>query len=82
MPIRIFVTQGCGGSQIGMALDEKADTDMVYRVADVEYLVDKELLKQAQPIVVDYRETGFSISSNLKLGGGCSSCSTSGSCCS
>lgn len=81
-PIRIFLSQGCGGSQIGMALDDKKDTDMVYRVSDVEYLVDRELLKQAQPIVIDFLKNGFSISSNLKLSSGCSSCGTSGTCCS
>lgn len=65
-----------------MALDDKRNTDMVYRVDDVEYLVDKEFLKQAQPIVIDFLENGFSVSSNLKLGSGCSSCGTTGTCCS
>lgn len=81
-PIRIFLVQGCGGPQIGMGLDGKKVTDVVYEVGDVEYLVDKELLKQAQPIQVDWAQTGFRITSSLELGSGCSSCGASGSCCS
>lgn len=81
-PVRLFVNEGCGGARIAMALDIKRDTDMVYRVGDVEYLVDKELLKQAQPIEVDFIETGFRVTSELELGGGCAGCGSSGSCCS
>lgn len=81
-PVRLFVNQGCGGPRIAMALDTPKDTDMVYRVSDVEYLVDKELLKEAQPIEVDFVETGFRVTSELELGGGCGGCGSSGSCCS
>jgi iron-sulfur cluster assembly accessory protein len=83
MPIRVFLHQGgCGGPQLAMALDEKKDTDTVFTFDGVEYLVDSKFLTDAQPIGVDYIETGFKVTSSLQLGGGCSSCGTTGSCCS
>jgi Fe-S cluster assembly iron-binding protein IscA len=62
-----------------MALDEPKATDDVYDVDGFKYVVDKEFLKKATPIKVDFHEMGFSISSSIKLGGGCSSCG-SGTC--
>ena len=82
-PIRIFLTQGCGGAQLAMALDEESPGDKVFKVAGVDYLVNRDLLKEAQPIRVDYGEMGFSLTSALKQeGGGCSGCGSTGSCCS
>lgn len=81
-PIRIFLSRSCSGMQLSMALDERKDTDMLYKIDDVEYLVDEEFLKQAQPIEVDFKETGFRIQSSMELGGSCSNCGTTGSCCS
>lgn len=82
MPVRVFLHQGCGGAQIAMAMDEKRHTDMVFKIAGVEYLVEKEFLKKAQPIAVDFINTGFKITSPMKLGGGCGGCGGAGSCCS
>ena len=65
-----------------MALDEPKETDDVYEVEGVKYVVDKEFLKQATPIKVDFKEVGFAISSNIDLGASCSSCGTTGDCCS
>lgn len=80
-PIRVFLHHGgCAGSQLAMALDEKKDTDDVFVFSGIEYLVDSEFLKEARPIQVDYIETGFKVTSSLKLGGGCSSCGDGGSC--
>lgn len=82
-PIRIFLTQGCGGEQLAMALDDARSDDKVFKVAGFEYLVNRNFLKAAQPIEVDHNGTGFSLTSSLKLqGGGCSGCGSSGSCCS
>jgi len=82
-PIRIFLHQGCGGAQIGMVIDEKTDADMVLKVAGVEYVVEREFLKKAQPITVDFMGSGFRVSSNMELGGGeCGGCGSSKSCCS
>ena len=63
-----------------MALDESKDTDEVYDIDGFQYVVDKEFMKKATPIKVDFREIGFSISSSIELGPGCGSCSTSGNC--
>lgn len=82
MPIRVFLHQGgCGGPQMAMALDDKKDSDTVFTFDDVDYIVETEFLQQAQPISVDFIESGFKVTSSLELGGGCSSCGSSGSCC-
>jgi iron-sulfur cluster assembly protein len=59
-----------------MALDESKDTDDVFDVDGFKYVVDKEFMKKAEPIKVDFKEVGFSISSGIELGAGCSSCGT------
>ena len=80
-PVRIFLTSGCGGAQLSMALDKINEADTVFNYDDVDYIMENELLKQAQPVTVDYTGMGFNISSSLELGGGgCSSCGTGGSC--
>jgi Fe-S cluster assembly iron-binding protein IscA len=63
-----------------MALDEPKDDDEIMNEHGINYLVNKELYEQVKPIRVDYVDTamgsGFSISSNLSMGGGCgASCS-------
>ncbi|SPD75317.1 conserved hypothetical protein [uncultured Desulfobacterium sp.] len=82
-PIRVFLNQGgCCGPQMALGLDDKKENDSVFKVDGVQYLIDKRLLIQVQPISVDYETNGFIVSSNLKFNSGCSSCgSTGGSCC-
>jgi Fe-S cluster assembly iron-binding protein IscA len=67
---------------LALALDEPRDNDEVIEDDGYKFLVEKELLKQAQPISVDVTYMGFVVNSNLQLGGGgCgSSCGTGGSC--
>jgi Fe-S cluster assembly iron-binding protein IscA len=80
-PVRLFITSGCGGPSLAMALDQPKETDTVFTQGDVDYIMETELLKQAQPVTVDYTGMGFNISSSLELGGGgCSSCDTGGGC--
>lgn len=79
--IRLFLSEGgCSGPSIGMALDEPSENDEIIKDNGVTYLIDKTLLEQAKPINVDFVETergsGFSISSGLPRGTGCSSCSS------
>ncbi|MBU0994812.1 MAG: IscA/HesB family protein [Proteobacteria bacterium] len=81
-PVRVMLTQGCGGTSIVMALDEKNDQDKVFKFSGIEYLVNRDFLKDAQPIEIDFRNGGFAIKSSIELSGGCSSCGTAGSCCS
>ncbi|BBD07438.1 HesB/YadR/YfhF-family protein [Desulfovibrio ferrophilus] len=77
-----------------MALDEPKDTDEVFEFdGDIKFVMEKELLEAAKPVKVDITYTGFSVDSNLQLGGGgCGSgscgtdssggCGSAGSCCS
>ncbi|WP_300669960.1 IscA/HesB family protein [Desulfoluna sp.] len=82
-PIRLFLNSGgCGGPQLAMAIDEKKESDTLFTLDGMDYVVDTEFLNQAQPLVVDFKEIGFKISSSLKLESGCSSCGSHGSCCS
>ena len=82
-PVRIFLAnQGCGGPSIGLAIDESQKDDIFYNIGSVKYIVNKELMSDARPIEIDYKEGSFAITSNLNLGGGCSACGTKGSCCS
>lgn len=79
--IRLFLSEGgCSGSFLGMALDEPSENDEIIKDNGVTYLIDKLLLEQAKPISVDFIEadtgSGFSISSSLPKGTGCSSCSS------
>jgi iron-sulfur cluster assembly protein len=80
--IRVFLMEGgCGGPQLAMAVDEKKETDAVYTVSDVDYLIEKELLSKVEPITIDFLVNGFSIASALPQGGGCSGCGSTSSCC-
>ena len=77
-PIRIVLSQGgWSGPSLGMALDELRDEDEVFDQGDIKYVVDKNLLDQVKPIKVDYVNSamgsGFSITSNMAMGGGCGS---------
>jgi len=80
-PIRVFLTSGCGGSQIALALDEAKPNDRIFEYAGIQYLVDKAFLSQVQPIEIDFTDHGFKISSALELGGGCGGCGSSRTCC-
>ena len=81
-PVRIFVNHGCGGSDLAMALDEIKETDTVVTCDGVDYIMETKLLKEAQPVEIDFAGTGFALKSSLELGGGtCSSCGQGGSCC-
>ncbi len=80
--IRIFLHEGgCGGPQLAMGVDEKKKDDQSFAIGGVEYLIETKLLKDAQPLEIDFAQAGFKITSNLALGGGgCSGCSSSDSC--
>ena len=82
-PVRVFLHDGgCGGPQIALGIDQKRDNDELYEFAGIEYVIDKSFLEQAQPIKVDFGDTGFQISSAIPVGGGCGGCGSSSSCCS
>jgi len=63
-----------------MALDEPKNDDEVIEEKGTKFVIDKELLIQAQPINVDFitspQGAGFKLTSNLAAAeGGCGSCS-------
>jgi len=63
-----------------MALDEPRNEDEVIEEKGTKFVIEKDLLNQAQPITVDFITTpegaGFKLTSNLSQeGGGCGSCS-------
>ena len=63
-----------------MALDELKDTDHVFDIDGFQFVVDKEFLKEAEPITVDFAHFGFQIDCSLQFEEGCSGCGTSSSC--
>jgi len=62
-----------------LALDEPKESDEVFDREGLEFVIEKKLLEDVQPIKVDYITTpsgeGFTIDANL-AGDGCGSCST------
>ena len=85
-PIRVFLqTGGCSGPALAMVLDEPKDSDDVYEVNGFTMLVDKGLHQMTQDITVDYVSydtgSGFKLTSEVTVGGGCGGgCSSSCSC--
>ena len=80
-PVRVFLSSGCGGSQLMLALDEKQPSDAVYPCGDFEFIIEQDLLDRAQPMQIDFGPKGFIINSALKLQSGCGGCGSSDSCC-
>jgi iron-sulfur cluster assembly protein len=64
-----------------MALDEPREGDQVFEEHGITFLMEKDLLDQAQPVSVDYVESnmgaGFKVDSRLSQE---SACGTSCSC--
>ncbi len=65
-----------------MALDESREPDEVFDIDGFQYIIDKDFLKKANPIKVDFLEIGFKLTSSLvfEQEQGCTSCSTTDSC--
>ena len=65
-----------------MALDEPNEMDETFEIDGFKYVVNKNFLEKAQPIMVDFQEIGFKLTSSLVFdqAAGCTSCSTSGGC--
>ena len=80
-PVRVFLTSGCGGSQLALALDGKRPSDATYACGDFEFIIEQGLLSRAQPMEIDFGPRGFIINSTLELQSGCGCCGSSDSCC-
>lgn len=62
-PIRLFVKLGgCGIRSFGIALEPIGKADVVFDVAGFRYIVNRLLLKNVAPILVDSDGFGFRIS--------------------
>ncbi len=64
-----------------MALDEPKDTDDVFNINGFTFVANKEFMKKAQPVKIDFMDYGFKLTSSLVFDTSCSSCSTTGNCC-
>lgn len=79
--IRIMIVDGCPGPKLELGLDQATTEDKAFEIADVTYLVNKNLMALAQTITIDFTEYGFDIYSSLELGPLCSGCGTPNSRC-
>lgn len=77
-PVRVFLAPGgCSGPRLSLALDEKRDDDTVYDFeGGITFVMNQALLEEAKPVKIDVTYTGFTIDSNLQLGGGGCGCSS------
>ncbi len=80
-PIRIFLLAGgCGFPSPAMDVDEIKDTDTVFDIDGFQFIIDKDFLKEAKPIKVDYSRFGFQFDCSLEFEDGCSACASSSTC--
>ncbi len=67
-----------------MALDKPQENDETYKIDGLIFLADKDFMKKATTVKVDFLPTGFHITSSIKFeksASACGSCgSSSGSC--
>ncbi len=64
-----------------MALDESKDSDIIFEIGDQPYIIDKELLKQAAPVNVDFTQMGYKIDTSMEMSeAGCGGCGSEGTC--
>ncbi|MFW6334692.1 MAG: hypothetical protein ACOC0W_05415 [Desulfosalsimonas sp.] len=59
-----------------MVLDEPNESDEVYEVNGFKFIAGRDFLAEAGPVKIDFNGFGFSISSGMQMGQGCSSCGT------
>jgi len=65
---------------LALALDEQRDNDSIHEISGYTFVVEKDLITNAGAIKVDMTPYGFSVTSEVNLGGGggcsgsCSSC--------
>ena len=65
-----------------MALDEPKDNDDSFDVKGLKFVVDKDFMKKAENIKIDFTGMGFHLDSNIDMGesSGCGSCGSGGTC--
>jgi len=82
-PIRLFLNNmGCGGPSLALGLDDPTQEDEVFDINGFQFVANKELLAEAQPVTIDFKNVGFEITSSIQpAAGGCAGCGTSETCC-
>jgi len=66
---------------LALALDEPTNEDAVQEMDGLMFVMEAKLLEQAAPVKIDVSYMGFSVESNLQLGGGgCGGSCSTGSC--
>jgi len=75
-PIRIFLQDGeCAPSSLALDVDEIKDTDAVFNIDGFQFTIDKDFLREAEPIMIDYNtRSGFQFASSLEFEDGCAAC--------
>lgn len=85
-PIRIYLAPGgCSGPRLALALDEAGEDDATGESNGYDFVIHKELLAQVEGVSIKLTCGGFAVDPTIPLpsmGGGCSGCGSSSSCCS
>ena len=75
--IRVYLAPGgCSGPRLALALDEPTDSDTTFDEKGYSFVINNDLFTAAKNIKVDFTYMGFSVESEIPLGGGggCSGC--------
>jgi Fe-S cluster assembly iron-binding protein IscA len=76
-PVRILIHGGgCAMPSLALDVGEPKDTDNVFDIDGFQFVINRYLLKEAEPIKVDYNKYGFQFDSSLEFEGGCSACNS------
>jgi len=76
-PIRVFLSGGCCGPRLSLALDEARDGDQTFEAGGYTLLAEKTLLEASGAVSIDMNEYGFTVESENPLGEG-GSCGSGG----
>ena len=67
---------------MALGLDDPTEQDEVFDVNGFQFVANKDLLSEVQPVTVDFKSVGFEITSSFQpAAGGCGGCGTSSTCC-
>lgn len=74
--VRLFVkVGGCGIRSFGISMEKARQTDEVFQIGGIQYVIDKTLYKHVEPVKVDSDGFGFRITgSGISAQHGCGNC--------
>ena len=82
-PIRVFMSRGCSGARLALALDPPTDDDKTFENNDFTFVINQDLLDTTGAISISLNDMGFEVSSENPLpnvGGGCGGCPSAAGC--